>query len=402
MAALSIFRPGLLASRLLLLLLLAGSAGCVEPYAPEVIDAPTSFLVIDGFINADGPTSIRLSRTASLDAKATPPPEAKARLQVEDEALGVVFGLTETAPGVYVAPATRLNPAHRYRLRIATSKGQEYASAYLPVKLTPPIDAVRWKPQGNSVNILVSTHDDTRASEYYRWEYVETWEIRSPYQPNIEYYNRAVSSIRVPYPGVCWSTEQSNRIVLTKTTSLGQDVVSDFRIQGVGAQNPQLYSRYSILVRQQSLTKEEYTYWEQLRKNTESIGSLFDPQPSQVTGNVRGLTDPNAMVLGFVGTHSVTEQRLFIDYKELPTEWRRQSGYEACLPPDTVFIVPRPPAFSPVEPQLAIDIAFGGQALLPISSIPGNGPGSIIGYTAKARDCIDCRTRGTAVKPSFW
>lgn len=397
MAALSFFRPGLLASRLLLLLLLAGSAGCVEPYAPEVIDAPTSFLVIDGFINADGPTSIRLSRTASLDTKATPPPEARARLQVEDEALGVVFGLTETAPGVYVAPATRLNPAHRYRLRIATSKGQEYASAYLPVKLTPPIDAVRWKPQDNSVNILVSTHDDTRASEYYRWEYVETWEIRSPYQPKIEYFNRAIISIRTPYPSVCWNSNESNQILISKTTALAQDVVSDFRVQGVGAQNPQLYSRYSILVRQQSLTEEEYTYWEQLKKNTESIGSLFDPQPSQITGNVRGLNNPDDRALGFVGVHSVTEKRLFINSQELPTSWQRQSGYENCLPPDTVSIVSR---F--LDPKTIIDVAFSNQLLLPIDSIPGNGPGNIIGYTAKARDCIDCRTRGTAVKPSFW
>ncbi|SES76301.1 protein of unknown function, partial [Hymenobacter actinosclerus] len=44
---------------LLLLLLLVGLAGCVEPYAPDVINAPPNLLVVEGFINADGPTAIR-------------------------------------------------------------------------------------------------------------------------------------------------------------------------------------------------------------------------------------------------------------------------------------------------------------------------------------------------------
>ena len=391
-----IFRPGLL-----LLLLLAGLAGCVEPYAPAVVDAPPSLLVIDGFINADGPTTVRLSRTAALDAKTTPPPEAKARLQVEDETSGPVFGLTEVAPGTYSGPVTRLNPTHRYRLRISTVKGQEYASAFVAVKLTPPIDALRWESDDLAANILVDSHDDTRSSEYYRWEFDETWQISSPYNPEIEYVNRTIVPIRVPYPVYCWKTNQSSQILLSKTTALAKDMIAGFRVESLGAQDPKLSIRYSILVRQQTLTQEEYVYWEQLKKNTESIGSLFDPQPSQVVGNVRALNNSAEIALGFVSVHSVTEKRLFINYQELPTGWRPRSGYESCLPPDTVFIVPRPPDFRSVNPQQAIDVAFSTQTLLPIFTL-FDANGGTLGYLAKSRDCVDCRTQGTAMRPSFW
>lgn len=396
MKKLTVFRPGLW-----LLLLLAGLAGCVEPYAPEVIASPPSLLVVEGFINADGPTIIRLSRTASLDAQTLPPSETKARLVVEAKEAGVVFGLTETSPGVYSAPATRFNPAYHYRLRITTAKGQEYASAFVPVKLTPPIDVLRWKPDGTALNILVNTHDDSRASEYYRWEFDETWQIGSPYNPDIEYFNRAIIPIRQPYPIHCWSISQSSQIMLSKTTALAKDAIADFRVQGLGAQDPKLNIRYSILVRQQVLTKEEYTYWEQLKKSTESIGSLFDPQPSQIAGNVRGLTNPDNIALGFVGVHSVTEKRLFINRQELPSGWRPRSGYEACLPPDTIYIVPRPPIGGPVDVPLVLAGAFGTQALLPISAVLDI-DNKTLGYLAKDRDCIDCRTRGSAVRPAFW
>ena len=396
MKVLSPFRYGLLS-----LLLLAGLAGCVEPYAPTVINAPPRLLIVDGFINASGPTTIRLSRTASLDAQATPPPETKARLLVETEEAGTAFGLTETAPGVYSAPATGFNPAYHYRLRITTAKGQEYASAFMPVKLTPPIDELRWKPGNAVADILVSTHDDARASQYYRWEFDETWQIGSPYNPEIEYFNRVIIPIRQPYPVYCWSTNQSSQIVLGKTTALAKDVIADLRVQGLGELDPKLNIRYSILVRQQVLTKEEYAYWEQLKKSTESIGSLFDPQPSQVAGNVRGLTDPDEIALGYVGAHSVTEKRLFINRRELPAGWRPRSGYEACLPPDTIFIVPRPPQGGPIDVPAVLAGAFSTQALLPIFAVSDIDK-KIIGYLAKSRDCVDCRTRGTHVRPSFW
>jgi hypothetical protein len=203
--------------------------------------------------------------------------------------------------------------------------------------------------------------------------------------------------IVVPYPTLCYGNAHSTTVQIDKTTALSQDVVSNFRVKLLPVNSERFYSRYSILVQQHALTKEEYGYWELLRKNTESIGSLFDPQPAQLTGNVRCLNSDSEIALGFVGAHSLSEKRIFIRRQDLPSSLAVLNGYESCLPPDSVFLYRGNP---PPKPEEILIAAFSGPAYIPIQPIkPGN---AIIGYEAKSRVCVDCRSRGTTTKPSFW
>ncbi|GAB3861026.1 hypothetical protein GCM10028822_39870 [Hymenobacter terrigena] len=56
MRASSLFAPLALLWGLLL-------AGCTDPYLPEAVQNPPSYLVVDGYINSKGVTTIKLSRT---------------------------------------------------------------------------------------------------------------------------------------------------------------------------------------------------------------------------------------------------------------------------------------------------------------------------------------------------
>ena len=379
---------------------LALLAGCTDAYLPDVITAPPGYLVVDGFLNAQGVTTIKLSRTYAVASKAAAPVETRANVYIEDEA-GTRLLLSEstTVKGTYTSAALTLNTGRRYRLHLNTLAGKEYASDYVPVKITPPIDAVNWRTDNNGVNILVNTHDAANTTQYYRWDYVETWEIIPIYQPSVEYVNNRMRSIVVPFPATCWGNSLSTTVQIYKTTALTQDVVADFQLKQLPISSERLFSLYSILVQQHALTKEEYAYWELLRKNTESIGSLFDPQPAQLTGNIHCISNANEVALGFVGAHSMQEKRIFIHRADLPRNWRVLTGYESCLPPDTVFVDrPTPP---PPNPAVVLQSYFGGGSFLPIDELYSQ-RGILIGYTAKSRDCIDCRTRGTSTKPSFW
>jgi len=389
------FRQGLCAG----LILLGGTvSSCTDPFTPEVTSSPPSFLVVDGFLNSQGVTTVRLSRTFAVAAKTAPPAETRATVYIEDEA-GTKLLLSETTGGVYRSAALALSPTRQYRLHLRTATGQEYASAYVPVKTTPPVDAVNWRPTSDGLRISVDAHDATGATQYYRWETDETWEIRSPYSPTVEYVNRAMRDLLVPFPRPCYGNTHSTAVQLYKTTSLGQDVVSDFQVRQLPRPTPLLFSRYSILVQQHALTKEEYAYWELLRKNTESIGSLFDAQPAQLTGNVQCLSNPAEPVLGFVGAHSLTEKRIFIARNQLPPDWPLADGYESCVPPDTVYLFKKPSGKP--APAERLESNFNpSSGVLPIDALLERGV--VIGYTAKGRECIDCRTRGTVVKPSFW
>ena len=354
-------------------------------------------LVIDGFINPSGVSTVKLSRTLALAASSAAPPETKAVASIEEEEGGTRYALRESRAGTYASAALTLNPAKRYRLHLNTAAGQEYASDFVPVKITPPIDAITWKFENSEFRVLVSAHDDAKNTHYYRWDYDETWETRPAYSTGLEYTNHALRGRFVPFPTVCWGTDVAKTVQIANTTALGQDVVSEHRLRVLPANTERLFTRYSILVRQYALTKEEHAYWDLLRKNTESIGSLFDAQPVQLTGNVRCLSHANVVVLGFVGVHSVAEKRIFIARADLPTGTDVLSGYEKCIPPEFVDLYPD----NGQTPEEILEITLGKFEFLPVEE----GRNILTGRTGifVARpECLDCRLRGTAAKPSFW
>ena len=76
-------------------ILVLGLGGCVESYTPEVVSAPNSYLVVDGFINGNGRTRIKLSRSENVAATTAPPVEKSATVYIVDDA-SARYALRET------------------------------------------------------------------------------------------------------------------------------------------------------------------------------------------------------------------------------------------------------------------------------------------------------------------
>ncbi|GEO07445.1 hypothetical protein AAE02nite_51090 [Adhaeribacter aerolatus] len=361
-----------------LLLLLAS---CVEPYRPDVIQLPHNYLVVDGFINSNGRTTIRLSRTLNLDDAKTPPGEANAQVLIEEEG-GPQFTLAQGTNGNYTSQPLRLNPTRRYRLRIRTADNQEYASDFVENKITPPIDSISWKTESDGLQIYVNTHDAEQKTHYYRWKYDETWEFTTPFYSLLEYKNNQMVDRREDISH-CWRGSSSSAISISSTAKLRQDVVSEFPLVKLPDNSIKIKYKYSILVKQYAQTQEAYEYAETLKKNTENIGTLFDPLPTQLTGNIKCLSDPAEPVIGFVSVASEEVKRIFIKRGQLPPTWRSLEEYAYCE----------------LDTVLAKDAAttFRNGGTLPIAEIM-----MPAGFTASSVDCVDCRLRGTNVKPDFW
>ena len=361
-------------------------SGCVDKYNPPALSAPQNYLVVNGLINLDGVTTVQLSRTRNLSAGTASPVEAGASVAIQDEA-GASYPLAEQAAGTYASAPLTLAAGRRYQLRLRTAAGAEYASDLVAARPTPPIDSVSWAAGPRGVQIYVDAHDPASATRYYRWDYRETWEFHAAYQSDVEYVNGQFQRRRENIY-TCWRTENSSVISLSTSDKLTQDVISKFPLVLLPPTSSKLYLMYSILVRQYALTPEEFAYWDKLRKNTENLGSLFDPLPSQLSGNVHRLDDASELVLGYVGASSVTEKRLFINAAQLPTAYGFPvSDYRDCAPPDTVDARDFP-------------VSFGGPGYLPIAPVGMGYPPAA--YTGAPATCADCRLRGTNVKPSFW
>lgn len=383
--------------RLLLVWLLGGAlalGGCIDRYVPDVPPAAQANLVVDGFVNAQGTTVIKLARTFSVNTKNTAPPEASAQVAIVDDA-GRRYALAENPAGTYTSGALTLDPARQYQLRITTAQGREYASDNQPVVLAPAIDSLTWQvTPAQGVQIYLTTHATSTAARYYRWEYDETYEFTSAFGSSIEYVP-STNRVRGRQASInkCWRTQSSTAILQSNSTQLSQNTIANYPLQLV-LPDVRLRYGYSILARQYAETQAEYDYWERLRKTTENLGTVNDPLPGKVTGNVHALADATEPVLGYVGVHSVATKRLFISGASLPTP-RPGSVfvdpfYATCLDFESV---------SPLSRALA-QLATGNYT--PLKPIVSLFTGDTVGITMASPACADCRLRGTNIKPSYW
>ena len=360
-----------------LLLLLA--AGCVDPYRPPEIASPNSYLVVNGFFDSapGAATTISLSRTQNLTDTKAPTAETKAQVTIESQSKAT-YTLKEGTAGVYSLSGITPVTGETYRLHIRTTKGVDYYSDYVPVIQTPPIDSISRRIEENGLQINVNTHDPKNNTRYYRWEFDSVWEYTSLYNSTLELKNNQIID-RQQNVYRCWSSENSTNIMTTSTVRLSQDVVSQFPLTFIPANSIKLGVKYSILVRQIALSQTGFDYYDQLAKITQNIGSIFDPQPSQITGNIRSATNASDLVLGFFRVGNVTTKRLFVSRSQVPFSWVANTGFGGCT----------------VDTLSLSDV----RKFLPtiISSYEGGK------YLTTSEFCADCRARGgTNKRPDFW
>lgn len=351
---------------------------CIEPFSPPEVTNPGTYLVVDGFLNVSGDTSrIVLSHTQAVNDDKIFEKESGATIMADAEN-GESYAFQDVGNGTYELPPTNFNRDAKYRLRIKRSNGKEYESDYVVVSKTPPIDSVTYRvdPGKNAMMIYVNTHDPSNQTRFYRWNFEETYEYRMAYYSSLTRDYTANQIVpRKDNINVCWRTLSSRDIKLGSTIKLSEDIIRDLPVNIVDIGTNKLYFGYSILVKQYGLTREAFEYWTDLAKTTQGTGSLFDPQPSQVTGNIHAKADARELVFGYFSAAQEQRQRIFI---------REALGsYPRCAAPDT----------------LNFNDAFNGSAVL-LYYYMGDGKG---GYLGTSESCADCRSQGgTTTKPSFW
>lgn len=377
-------------------LFLGAVSGCLEPYQPPVVATDIDILVVDGFMNTTSSTAtVRLTHANTLSEETQNNPEANAVVSIRSDE-NDVYVLIEQDPGLYSLSGLLIDPEKKYQLIIHTQDQQDYLSDLVPIQESPPIDSIVWRATSNGLDILANTHDETGKTKYYRWDYVETWEYRAPHLSAYKLVNHeAIYRDPAEYTYKCWRTLPSTNLLVGSTATLAADVIRDFQLVAIPQQSQKISAKYSILVTQRSLTEDEYSFWKDLENVTESLGGLFDAQPYQVTGNIHNASDPTAPVLGYFAGGSTAEQRIFIDFYDLP-DYLQKLPRSTCIL-DTVCIFKDPRGNLPCS----IDLRnLGGDPYLVAPQF--NGP-SIWAYTMASPECADCRIQGGSLnKPDFW
>ena len=296
---------------ILISLLLLNS--CITPFIPKEIDNK-EMIIVDGLItDQPGRNTIKLLRSLPPGTNNANFPVVQGCIVTVTDDQGNSFNFTETEAGTYTSDSAEFQGSigRSYTLHINTHSypnNHNYESYPMEMKSVPPIDSVYYEKvtisESDIMNymeegcqVYLDTHDPTNQCKYYRWEFVETWEFHPYYtvQNNI-----------------CWISANSELINIKNTSVLDKDNITRYPLYFISNKTDRLLVKYSILVNQYSLNEEEYHYWEQLRKQSEQIGGLYDIIPSSVTNNVYCLDDPNEKVLGYFSVSAKASKRIFV------------------------------------------------------------------------------------------
>lgn len=291
---------------------------CIEPVELPIRQVERR-LVVDGLITDEAPPyPIKLTYSGNLSRSLLIPDELAingAVATVEDN-LGNKAPLMPDPlnPAYYWLRDARMRgvPGRAYTLRVTLPDGSRYVSRPEVLAPVPPIDRLyseyRESDPNTSLFNIYSMRIDTREpaapGNFYRWQamcYMPVWGYANDPQG---YFNKALGpgeGAYAPFYG-------------TLTNVLSDALINGNRIEGrlvLTAPVVALGTQY-VEVRQYSISREAYQYWVLYEQQLSRSGTIFDPQPASIEGNVRSVADTNKLALGYFGASAVSRQRIII------------------------------------------------------------------------------------------
>lgn len=367
--------------KIIILFLSAAAASCISQFNPDII-SQKDYLTVNGLVTDENRRySIILGISHPLDEPAVEKPAVKARVSVSDD-LGNSYNFTEKSPGKYLSDSTVFTgQAGRSYVLSIDYKGKQYSSSLSALQPVPPIDRLGYEIYDREINasgetekvtrVNLSTLDPAGRCHYFRWAFEETWEIHLPF--NLLPWEKKV----------CWVSELSHNILIANTEALSEDRVTDFTLTTYNNSTDRGMYKYSMLVKQYSMSREEYEFWDKIRIMSQNTGGLYDVTPVSVTGNIQCITDPAEVVLGFFSVSGVSYKRIFINDRIITPDHYSDKCIEDYISPN------------PSYPGLGT-IYFA----LSATSFPGTQNPAWAITTSKS--CTDCAYMGSNVKPDYW
>lgn len=375
---------------------------CVEPFQPALDpDDNQRLLVVESLItNQAGPFTASLSYTAAVyndwNVVNFYLPVEGAEVNISDDA-GNSYGLFETSAGHYETDEKNLKgfPGHSYFLAISTTEGKQYESSAELMLDVPEIDSIYHEEvlityfdqelpyEKASLNILLDTRAKGEDIAYFKWEFEETWEMEMP--ELIEVHHGSDEGTSPPTmerimieeeKRHCWVSESTSSILVRSSFDSPDKEIKGMLLQSTAPPDDRLNIKYSILVKQYALDREFYNFFKQIRESNEETGGIYERTPVQITGNIK-CCDGSEMALGYFMASAVKTKRIFI----IPDEHEivLGSAYEECG--WTTYSNPR-----------------DRQTYYPYGTI--NDGSTLVKSTLEY--CVDCRIRGTSIRPDFW
>lgn len=380
-----------------LIAFLIGMTSCVYPFDIDA-EGEGGSMVIEGDILIGELTTVRLSHTMPISTLSIQETFLDAEVCVMDDR-GDVYPTISKGEDGFVVDTRNADPDRQYKLHVKNLEtGRTYESTFQAVSKPAVIDSLSYilDEERDRMDIAISMHSGSES--YFKWSYTEDWEYRTILKAAYKYIPPTVHMngwwAEVPDgPGqvvkmdtddityYCWSHYDSKNIMVFSTESQSDDRFVDLEFHTIDRTDRRISYIYHIAVELEALTKDAYTYWQNVKNNSEYNGSLFAPNPSELLGNISCLEDPSEFVYGYISAAQRSVKTLYV---------RASSFYKEKETFDT--------ATYSLSQSDWYQYYKDGYLPFDVSSENPLGPPDWV----KSR-CVDCRQfGGTTTKPDFW
>lgn len=283
----------------LLVLLLA--TGCLKELDFALGEQENELVVYGILTDQPGRHRVNITRTNPFETQVAPAPVSGAVLTLED-GQSRQYPFVEIEPGVYQLADTlfKAEAGERYALEVRLADGQAYRSEWgLTPKRVKPDSAYAGRVERERKTQLELYIDVPIPADptgvFLRWEVTRVWRRTS-----VDLATVFQDYFRFRAPKVCYMTEAPNPNDLQLFGSKRQ---GDFSLRRQAILNLPLdekfFERNVFQVLQYRITEEAFNYWNDIKRVNNPEGTIFDPPPATVRGNIYSKQDPQVRILGF-------------------------------------------------------------------------------------------------------
>ena len=289
---------------------------CVERLDFDLQNQASDILVVEGFItNELGPHQIRLAYSApfkDIDEGGKEIPISGANVSIIDE-LGTVISLEDQGDGIYTTSETFQGVVDKeYQLRVSLEDGKEYLSTAQVLPASGTVDSIYFAYNGREVLKNGSIVEEFGVEGWVDYSFIDEhsyflWEWEGVF--SFETLNN-----------LCYVYEESRGYALLSDNE--ETTAKTIKEASIMFEEPdfRFFGKFNFRAVQYSTTIELYEYFELIDQQSNSTGSVFDPTPATITGNIYNMNNPDELVLGYFGAFGVSDKRIFITNDDIPEE----------------------------------------------------------------------------------
>jgi hypothetical protein len=387
---------------------------CTDPYTPHM-GKYKSVLVVEGLITDEKiPYEVTLSRTfQSIDSVTAKVSDAV--VFITDES-GNATNLNYSGEGTYKTDSSlfRGEAGKTYTLHIQTSNGNKYESEPCLMAPVTDINSVYYAKEENisstsgktltGIEIYLDSKDNSGDNRYFRWKYEETWKFKLP---SPKRYNYVSDTEIIPLTDIreyCWKSSKSAEILIGSILQGQADFIQKEPVLFIQSDlSDRLTIRYSILVKQMSISGKEYDFWNNLKQVNEAGGTIFDSQPYSVISNIYNVDDQDETVLGYFSVSAVKEKRIYINPGDLIVMNMPHYNYdcEEFVVSPSDYNSTLPPGAKPMNFDDVYNMFVSAGNIVFVGPIY-NAQNKLYKLVFATTKCSDCGLSGEVDKPDFW